>query len=128
MSSLALPDLFPSHSTSAPETRVAVAARTGKPRKNSGFVRRRSTPEQGRALETLGHAVEYLMDSGLFLRDDRNPQAEQQAIQILMRLSRAVFAECAIVVPLRVRMRLWVQRKVGTVFKVSDAISSSHLD
>ena len=68
------------------------------------------------------------MDSGLFLRDDRAPQAEQQAIQILMRLSRAVFAECAIVMPLRVRIQLCIQRKVGTVFKVSGAISSSHLD
>jgi hypothetical protein len=127
MSSVAIPDLFPSQSGSVQATAQAVA-RTGKPRRNSGYVRRRATREQGRALETLGHAVEYLADSGLFLRDERDPVAEQQAIQILMRLSRAVFSECAVVLPLRVRMRLWLQRKAGRVFKVSGANGASHLD
>ena len=53
---------------------------------------------QGRALETLGHAVEYLMDSRLFLVERATPKAEQDALQILMRMSRAVFLECPEVV------------------------------
>ena len=127
MSSVAIPDFFQSQSSAVQATAPAVA-RTGKPRKNSSYVRRRATQEQGRALETLGHAVEYLTDSGLFVRDERDSKAEQQAIQILMRLSRAVFSECAVVVPVRVRMRLWIQRRAGRIFRVSGANGGSHLD
>jgi hypothetical protein len=61
-------------------------------------VRRRGDMHQGRALETLGHAVEYLMDSRLFLVERATPKAEQDALQILMRMSRAVFLECPEVV------------------------------
>jgi hypothetical protein len=63
-------------------------------------VRRRGNSEQGRALEILGHAVEYLVDSRLFLVDQTQAKAEQDAVQILMRMSRAVFLECPEVVSL----------------------------
>ena len=72
-------------------------------------VRRRANPTQGRALENLGHAVEYLMDSALFNpspTDDRN----QAALQLLMRASRAVFEDCAPVLPLRHRLGRWRDR------------------
>jgi hypothetical protein len=73
--------------------------------------RRRGTLEQGRALEALGHAVEYLVDSRLFHAGELNPVDEHEAVQILMRLSRAVFAECPEVVSLRRRMRQWVAQR-----------------
>lgn len=63
--------------------------------------------EQGRALETLGHAVEYLVDSQLFEVGGGSNRDDHEAVQILMRLSRAVFAECPEAVSLRRRMRGW---------------------
>ena len=45
----------------------------------------------------------------MFLRDERNQRDEDEAIQILMRLSRAVFAECPEVVPVRRRLGDWAK-------------------
>jgi hypothetical protein len=85
-----------------------VAARQELPRPAGRTIRRRGSLEQGRALETLGHAVEYLVDSRLFDSGDHNQHDEQEAVQILMRMSRAVFAECPEVVSLRGRLSRWV--------------------
>lgn len=63
------------------------------------IVRRRADRLQGKSLEKLGHAVEYLMDSRQFQLDPATAKAERDALQILMRSSRAVFAECAEIVP-----------------------------
>jgi hypothetical protein len=68
--------------------------------------RRRSTREQGRALEILGHAVEYLVDSRLRLVPGTH--SDELAVQMLMRLNREVFAECAEVVSLKLRLRGWL--------------------
>jgi hypothetical protein len=62
-------------------------------------IRRRATREQGQALERLGHAIEYLVDSRLFMTGKLDVRAEQEAVQLLMRMSRSVFAECHEVVP-----------------------------
>ena len=69
---------------------------------------RRGTQDQGRALEALGHAVEYLIDTRMFDFGENNIRDEQEAVQILMRMSRTVFAECLEVVSTRRRMRRWV--------------------
>ena len=71
-------------------------------------VRRRGSIQQGRALETLGHAVEYLADSQMFLLDEGTMRSNQEARKILMRCSRAVFLECPEVVPASRRMGRWV--------------------
>ncbi len=60
------------------------------PRKQSPKPRPRQSPEQGRALEVLGHAVEYLVDSRLF--DQWQSPADAEAVHLLMSCSRAVFA------------------------------------
>ena len=75
-------------------------------------LRRRASFDQGRALETLGHAVEYLVDSGLFLTQDdgHTAKARQEAIQILMRMSRLVFSECREVVSLWERLGRAVEK------------------
>lgn len=72
------------------------------------YVRRRGSAEQGRALETLGHAVEYLVDSRLRFGDPQAAAGERDAIEILMRLNRAVFSECPEVVPVSRRLRQWI--------------------
>jgi hypothetical protein len=76
-------------------------------------VRRRSSVQQGRALEILGHAVEYLVDSRMFLIDQPTTRADAEATQILMLLSREVFFECAAVVPLARRLGLWIAERLG---------------
>ena len=93
-----VPSTFPTLQT-APEELPGPADRA---------IRRRGTQEQGRALETLGHSVEYLVDSRLFHSGDHNRHDEQEAVQILMRMSRAVFAECPEVVSLQRRLGRWV--------------------
>jgi hypothetical protein len=75
-------------------------------------IKRRGSLEQGRALETLGHAVEYLVDSRLFHAGCHNQTDEQEAIQILMRMSRAVFSECPEVVTLGRRLGRWVSDRL----------------
>ncbi len=78
------------------------------PRSSNGCVRRRGSLQQGFALETLGHAVEYLVDSRLFAQNDADAQSDQEAIQLLMRMSRAVFSECPELLPLRHRLGRWI--------------------
>ena len=57
--------------------------------------RRRITPQAGRALEILAHAIEYLTDefvhTGLSF-SERNAQLE--AVQMLMALNRQIYFEC----------------------------------
>ena len=76
-------------------------------------IRRRGSIEQGQALEILGHAVEYLVDSRMFVPGSAPMQREHEAIQLLMRSSRAVFLECPEVVPMRHRVGRWLAVGVG---------------
>jgi hypothetical protein len=76
-------------------------------------MRRRSSVQQGRALEILGHAVEYLVDSRMFLIDQPTTRADAEATQILMLLSREVFFECAEVVPPARRLGHWIAGKLA---------------
>ncbi|GAA3764541.1 hypothetical protein [Terriglobus aquaticus] len=72
--------------------------------------RRRTTPQQGRALEVLGHAIEYLVDSRLV---EGGPNvAENRAIRMLMGCSRTVFEEAAEIVPVHQRLQDWVQGRL----------------
>ena len=54
---------------------------------------RQAVRQPAHALETLRHAAAYLMDSRIFLVEEGNQKGEQDAVQVLMRLSRAVFQE-----------------------------------
>jgi hypothetical protein len=64
--------------------------------KGHGEVRRRRiTPQAGRALEILGHAIEYLADEFVYAGGSfsaHNPQVE--AVQLLMGLNRAIYFDC----------------------------------
>ncbi len=73
-------------------------------------VARRPGREQGMALEVIGHAVEYLIDSRMFLTEAPYTKAEQEAVQMLMTASRMVFEDCAPIIPLRTRASAWLQR------------------
>jgi hypothetical protein len=72
--------------------------------------RRRAGREQGVALERLAHAVEYLVDSRMFLTSVPYTRSEDEAVKILMGLNRQVFEECPIVVGLGTRLRNGIRR------------------
>src|ERR1700756_2280251 len=74
--------------------------------------RRHVSRQSGEALETLGHAIEYLADEfafhgGVFATGSPDdPQI--RAIQILMAANRSVYFECPIAPSFRERLRaLW---------------------
>jgi hypothetical protein len=57
--------------------------------------RQRITPQAGRALEILGHAIEYLADEFVFSGRTFSASDEQiEAVQILMACNREVYFEC----------------------------------
>jgi hypothetical protein len=86
------------------------ALSAGSPR-DSARVRRRITPEAGRGLEKLGHAVEYLTDEfvndGCRVVEDR---ARLHAIQLLSSLNRQIYLSCGIEPTLRERVHGLLRR------------------
>lgn len=55
------------------------------------------SPQAGRALEILGHAIEYLTDEYMHERGFLNPaDARMEAVQMLMRLNREVYFQCPV--------------------------------
>lgn len=79
----------------------------------SRTIRRRPTQEQGRALEILAHAIEYLTDSELHTGEGEFSNDVLCATGILMDRSRAVFAECPEVLPLGQTFRQGLIRMFG---------------
>jgi len=75
----------------------------------SRVLRRQPTMEQGRALEKLAHAIEYLVDSRLW-SDRPWTRADAEAGRMLMRLNCEIFAECREVVPIGSWLKSWLLR------------------
>lgn len=75
------------------------------------LVRRRLSPESGRALEMLGHAIEYLADEYAVDDEHKGPLGSAdprvEAIQVLKALNRAVYYSGAEVPPASSRLRRW---------------------
>jgi len=70
----------------------------------TGNRRRHITRQAGRALEILGHAIEYLTDEFVHRGGSFSAHDEQlQAVQLLMALNRKVYFECPVVPTLRER-------------------------
>jgi hypothetical protein len=58
---------------------------------------RRVSPEAGRALEILGHAIEYVTDEFLHAGGSFSAHsAPLDAVQLLMALNREIYLECPI--------------------------------
>jgi len=70
-------------------------------------IRRTASPAQGRALEALGHAIDYLIDSYGMCEAGNGFTGEFEAVLILKKASRAVFAECREVEALPARLLRW---------------------
>jgi hypothetical protein len=58
-------------------------------------IRRISKTHHGRTLQILGHAAEYLVNSGRFLVEGSSSADDDEAVRILMRLSSSVFRDYA---------------------------------
>ncbi len=88
---------------------LAVVAVLSRPEEKTS--RRRSiSPRAGHALETLGHAIEYLTDE--FVHEGgslchHDPRLE--AIQLLMARNREIYLACPVVVSLQARLSGLVQ-------------------
>jgi hypothetical protein len=78
------------------------------------FVRRRLSPESGRALEILGHAIEYLADEYANDLVNKGPLGSADprvaAIQILKGRNRAIYYSGAEVQPVFSRVKRWLSR------------------
>jgi len=72
--------------------------------------RRRPTRQQGEALEILGHAIEYLIDSRPFLPVELGGEDHKETLDLLKCQSQQVFAECAAVVSTRDYLKHWLGR------------------
>ncbi|MGB6742361.1 MAG: hypothetical protein WBE38_01805 [Terracidiphilus sp.] len=67
-------------------------------------VRRRISPQAGRALEILGHAIDYLTDEYVHHGGEFRPgDPELDAIELLMAANRAIYFECPRIPTLRER-------------------------
>ena len=72
----------------------------------STTLRRCRTREQGTALMTVSHAIEYLLDSRLTQQEETSP-AEREALAILLTANLSVYREGAVIIPFMTRLRQW---------------------
>jgi len=76
--------------------------------------RRRLTPDAGRAIEMLGHAIEYLADEfTLECMTTRRPVAagthpQMKAIELLMARNREIYFSCPELPTFGERLRSWL--------------------
>ncbi len=93
--------------------RPAQLATSGSSAQPRSFVRRRLSAEGGRALEILGHAIEYLADEYANDLADKGPLGNADprvaAIQILKGLNRVIYYSGTEVEPAFGRMKRWVR-------------------
>jgi hypothetical protein len=75
-------------------------------------VRRRINPQAGRALEKLGHAIEYLTDE--FVESGGSLAASDprlDAVQMLMAINREIYFSCPAVPGPVERVRAWLRMR-----------------
>jgi hypothetical protein len=76
--------------------------------------RRRISPKAGRALEILGHAIEYLTDEFVHSGGSLSAHTTQlEAVQLLMAINRQVYFECPEVPSLGERWRAMVHLRTA---------------
>ena len=84
------------------------------PRRTS--VRRRITPDAGRGLEKLGHALEYLADE--FVHNGCDFAADWgrlQAIDLMARLNREIYFACGVEPTFREKLQSLLRRFLNRV-------------
>jgi hypothetical protein len=71
---------------------------------------RRISPQAGRALEILGHAIDYLIDETIYDGPFSRLDPRLQAVRLLVAANRAVYFACPEVPTLRQRCRSLLQQ------------------
>jgi hypothetical protein len=90
-------------------TTLPVPSRATEAAVSSLSARRSISPQAGRALEVLGHAIEYLTDEYVHQGGSLCAQSGQlEAVQLLMAANRAVYFACPRVPTLGARLRRWL--------------------
>lgn len=75
---------------------------------------RRIDPRSGRALEILGHAIEYLTDEVVHESGGLNLRTGQmEAVQILIKLNREIYFSCPVRPSFRQRVLAWIGLKAA---------------
>jgi hypothetical protein len=102
--------------TAAATKRLLTVPPGATPAPDRAQIRRRISPEAGRAIEILGHAIEYLADEyvhrGGGSLSAQDPEIE--AMQLLMALTRQIYFECPAAPTLVERLRqIWRLRLPG---------------
>lgn len=73
--------------------------------------RRRISPEAGRALEILSHAIEYLTDEFVATTGSLVATRDRlEVIDVLMSANRRIYDECPAIPPLSRRFSDWLRR------------------
>lgn len=88
----------------------------GHPDSKPGIVRRRISPDAGRGLEKLGHAIEYLTDE--FVRDGcrfTEDHGRVQAIRVLLSLNRQIYFACGVEPTFREKAQSLLRRVLASV-------------
>lgn len=71
--------------------------------------KRRIDRESGRALEILGHAIDYLTDEMIYSGSElATRRGEILAVQLLMARNRQIYLACPVVPTLRERLQAWL--------------------
>ncbi|MGB7265817.1 MAG: hypothetical protein WBC92_09915 [Terracidiphilus sp.] len=72
-----------------------VAALSTSNARHEGRRRRQISPQAGRALEILGHAIEYLSDEFVHSGESLSAHnAQVEAVQLLMGINRQIYFAC----------------------------------
>ena len=88
---------------------------TGSDGRRSKARRRRISQDDGRALEILGHAIDYLSDEFIHRGGSlaaRDPHV--QAVQLLMKLNREIYLSCPEAPSLADRFRTLLRRTMAS--------------
>ena len=77
--------------------------------------RRRIAPEAGRALEILGHAIEYLSDEFVHAGGSLSAHnAQVEAVQLLMAINRKIYFACPEAPTMGERWRALLRREAAS--------------
>jgi hypothetical protein len=79
-------------------------------------IHRRTSSHHGRALRTLGHAAEYLVNTRSTSSTRAEVEVDRQAVRILMRLSREVFEEYATLTMHNHPVTDWVMNRAVRIY------------
>jgi len=88
------------------ESHLVSASNKAKGPSSKPLLRRCRTREQGKALITVGHSIEYLVGSRLVMQENAT-NAEREALAILLNANLSVYNEGTEIRPLASRFRQW---------------------